>query len=260
MRIGIKKLKLCELFVDSEVQRSIAKQSLNKKIKEFDLNAVGVVIVSKRKNGKYHILDGQHRVKAARENGVEELDCEVHINLTEQEEAALFLKYNQERVSTKPIDHFNIEVKAGEQSSVIINEIIKEFGFNVSRRGIQAPKSLKQVYKYFGENILRRTIYLINEVWGLEGLKAQAITGIACFIELGGGNLELDKCINNLKRKKETKLFESFRMQAERYKFTQRYTLTEAYCQVMIYHYNRMFKNEDKWVIMDPLSNILIGR
>lgn len=260
MRLGVKTLKLTELFVDSDVQRSISKASLNKKIKEFDANAVGVLIVSKRKNGKYHILDGQHRFLAALENGVEELDCEIHINLTEREEAELFLKYNQERISTKPIDHFNIEVKAGEESSVIINEILKQYELNVSRRGIQSPKALKQVYKYYGENILRRTIYLINEVWGLEGLKAQSITGIASFVELGGASLELEKFISNLKKRNDTKIFEKIRTQAERYKYTQRYTLSEAFCQVMIFQYNKMFKNSEKWVVRDPLAGLLDGR
>lgn len=257
MRLGIQKLKLNELFVDEKVQRSVTKASVSKKVKEFDLNAVGTLIVSKRENGKYHILDGQHRWLAAMECGVEELDCEIHINLSEREEAELFLKYNQERVSTKPIDHFNIEVKAGQEESVIINSVLKEFGLSVSRRSIQAPKALKQVYSFYGENTLRRTIKLINEVWGIEGMKSPAIKGIANFMELGGDSIELDKLIVTLK-KGNTRVFENISYTAEKYKIEQRYTLTEAYCQIIIRCYNKMVKNKERWVIRDPLADNII--
>lgn len=253
MRIGVKKLKINELFVDSKVQRSITQSSVNKKIRDFDINALGVLVVSKRLDGFYHILDGQHRFLAAKECGVEELDCEVHINLTEREEAELFLKYNQERVSTKPIDHFNIEVKAGIEESVIIDSILKEFGLNVSRRSVQAPKSLKQAYKNYGEDNFRKTLRLINEVWGVEAMKSPVIGGISSFIHLGGDSLDLDRLIMNLRHGKY-RVFDKIVIEAERCKVTHRYTVTESYCQVMISIHNKQYKNKDMWIIRNPLD------
>ena len=257
MKVGVKKLELKELFVDAKVQRGIAKTSLNKKIKEFDINAVGVLIVSQRKDGNYYILDGQHRWFAAKENNIEKLDCEVHINLTEKEEAELFLKYNQDRVSTKSIDHFNIEVKAGVEISVDIYNILNEIGLNVSRRGIQSPKALKQVYKCYGEEILRKTLIFINEVWGIEGMKAPCIIGAANFIKLGGPFIEIEKFIKTLKKGK-TKVFETIKLTADKFKVAQHYSSAEAYCQTLIGLYNKMVKDRTKWIYRDPLEDKLI--
>lgn len=254
MRIGIKKIKTGELFVDSKVQRSITKSSVNKKVKEFDSNALGILIVSKRANGLYHILDGQHRFLAAVECGIEELECEVHVNLTEKEEAELFLKYNQERVSTKPIDHFNIEVKAGKTDSVIINSILNEFNLNVSRRSVQAPKALKQVYNNYGEDNFRKTLRLINEVWGVEAMKAPVIGGISTFIDLGGEKLNIDKLIITLKHS-PNRIFDEVVIRAQRIKVAQRYTSTESYCQVMIAIHNKQYKNKEMWIVRNPLDS-----
>ena len=72
--IGGKKfvfLPVSELKIDHGYQRPI-RSKIKRMVREWDYNLCDVILVSYR-DGKFYVVDGQHRVEAARQKGVEML-------------------------------------------------------------------------------------------------------------------------------------------------------------------------------------------
>ena len=79
---------------------------------ELDLDAMGIPVLSYR-DGVYWIVDGQHRIRAMEilDFGDYKIQCGIR-DLTEQEEALLFLARDERRAIT-PLDKFRIAVFGG---------------------------------------------------------------------------------------------------------------------------------------------------
>lgn len=104
-KIAGRKVKLVPLamcFPDPLVQRGKKYNHIQQMLNEFfDPKAVRNIVVSKRKDGRYSILDGQHRWHTLLEQGYTHVYAEVHEGLTIQEEAYLFEKLNRQKAVTK---------------------------------------------------------------------------------------------------------------------------------------------------------------
>lgn len=78
----------------------------------WDEYRCGTLIVSYR-DGKFYVVDGQHRMLAARSKGVENLHCLIHTGLTPAQEAAIFSRQNDNCKRLSKHDQFRAGVSAG---------------------------------------------------------------------------------------------------------------------------------------------------
>lgn len=152
-------------------QRTYREAHANQIAAEMDFNKLGFPIVN-HKGSQNRVLDGQHRIKAlliydpslADTN----LDCEVYEDLTEQEEAEIFLGRDR-RKAIPPFDKFHVSCTAGHKRENDIRRAVEANGQKIARdkdEGISAVGSLGKVYDRAGDVVLGQVIRAINLGFG----------------------------------------------------------------------------------------------
>lgn len=142
--------KVGDLWVDPNVQRNLKKARVSKMAATFDPNALGVLTISYRSPRRLHIIDGQHRYRAAEAAGYTgTIQTQEYHGLTVPEEAALFRLLNTtEKVSR--IDQFLIACVEQDPAAVQLASFLADAGWSVGSTTMEgrlsAIGSLERVY------------------------------------------------------------------------------------------------------------------
>lgn len=159
------------LTVDRSYQRDVIEKHLHNIATNLDLDSLRTFSVSHRKDGKYYVIDGQHRWLALRENDLLdwEVDCELYDGLEIDEEADLYRRLNASRALSR-FDKFKAGVAAGHEEATMITAICKRHGLTPNKSpgegNIQCVAHLERIYRRHGEDILDRAIQMATNVWG----------------------------------------------------------------------------------------------
>jgi hypothetical protein len=119
-------------------------------------------------------VDGQHRIAALKIRGFggDKVQCEIYENLTEAEEAELFLQRDDRKAIT-PFDKFRIALVAEREPEISVNAVVEAAGLKVSQGGnattdrVQAVTALLTSYDEAGEEVLLRALLLLRQ--GFDG-------------------------------------------------------------------------------------------
>jgi hypothetical protein len=179
---------------DERVNRFMSPARVEKLRANLNLEAIGVLTVSKRKGGELIILDGAHRTTALTEEGFEDLKvpANVHHHLTQAEEAALFLLYN-DRLAVDILERFRLQVAAEDPEALVLDREIRDAGFLPAtgyRNHLTAIKTLQTIYRGGSSTgrethlkTLRDMLRIIVEAWGTEGTATkQTMLGIGALL------------------------------------------------------------------------------
>lgn len=126
------------LGIDPAYQRSIdngESQGLIRRIAvHWDWGLCQPLTVAKRDDGSLWVVDGQHRLAAARIRGdIYDLPCVVSLSGSVQDEASAFVAMNSQRKKLKPIDLFNAALAAGDEDAAAVTSIIGRSGLSLAR-------------------------------------------------------------------------------------------------------------------------------
>lgn len=172
---------LGELGVSVHAQRKFSQTHTESIAAEFDLEKLGFPVVSSR-DGSYWIVDGQHRIAAAKMFGFTDTDtiqCEVYEGLTEKEEAEFFLGRDFRR-GVHPFDKFRIAVTAERTVETAIQRLANVNGIKISKSdGISCVGTLKTIYERSGPVVLGRTLRIIRDAYGDAGYDRAVVDGVA---------------------------------------------------------------------------------
>lgn len=142
--------KVGDLWVDPQVQRSLRKARVAKMADNFQPDALGVLTTSYRSPRRIHVVDGQHRYRAAEAAGYTGvIQTMQYHGLTVPEEAALFRLLNTtEKVSR--IDQFLIACIEEDPAAVGLARFLANHGWGLGVSGtegrLSAIASLERVY------------------------------------------------------------------------------------------------------------------
>ena len=193
------------LLVDATYQRSLNKERVKRIVKDFNPRQFGYLKVSSR-DGKYYVIDGQHRLAAAKILGYTSLPCNVCEGLSQQTEADDFRvqQDNMSRIHTR--DQFKAAVTANDEESVKIAKIVAEYGYTLQGFGINVKSpdcissigTLRRIARGSadGFKILDLTLYLMRMTWDGQNKAAHGFVlgGTAAFVKRFVGN---DFCYEN---------------------------------------------------------------
>ena len=215
---GVKELKFTEDYLrsgDLEIDRRVERpQDPNKVLRirnAYDMNAIGIISVSKRDNGALIIIDGQHRTEATiQAKGPDELlPCHIYVGLTLEQEADLFLKLND---GTKPrvIDRFPIRVTKQDPAAVAIKDILNQYNWTVGPQAgngnVNAVAAVERIYdlsvKVEAEpNLVQAVILVVTRAWGQDrfGVQGALFEGLGRLLAEHGSKVDFDKLIERLK-------------------------------------------------------------
>lgn len=142
--------KVGDLWVDPQVQRSLKKSRVQKMAGEFRPEALGVLTTSHRSADRIHVIDGQHRYRAAEMVSYGGLiqTMEYH-GLDLAEEAALFRLLNATEKPSR-VDQFLVSCIEQNPASLRLAHILHDHGWTVgvsaTTSQLSAIGSLERVY------------------------------------------------------------------------------------------------------------------
>lgn len=153
------------LNVDKSYQRQVVSVTKARAIaRAFDFAACGYIVVVERSDGSLWVIDGQHRVEAARLRGdIEKLHAIVCKLPTVADEAALFRVLNTTRVNVMSSDLYRANVTAGDPDHVACDAMVRELGYTVGRdtsrdaSAIRFPRCLVKTFRA-SPSVCRRAI------------------------------------------------------------------------------------------------------
>lgn len=187
-------IPLNRVAVSDVAQRELKPSRVDYLVAHFDHEQLGTPIVNERA-GKFFVIDGNHRMHAAREvyGDAHQIQCWAYVGLTEQEEAEKFLRVN-DVLPVSAMDKHEIGVEAGRYIECDIDRIVRGCGMVVSKQnvegGIGAVGTLRRVYTRSGAHALGRSLRIIDSAWGTAGLEASVIDGLGLLCGRYNGELE----------------------------------------------------------------------
>lgn len=169
--------------------RPLRQWRVNQLIATFERAALGVLLLSMRNDGSYAILDGHHRMQAAKHHGLASLDAFVYIDLTLEQEAHLYRKFG-EYLKQTALDRYHAGVAERMPEYLGIQRVLTSLGLHVpqtlgpSYTGVVAVDALIRVATVYGLPILTDSLALLQKAFQPEAraYRGMCINGTAAFL------------------------------------------------------------------------------
>lgn len=207
-------VNLAELHIDPTVQREegVDTRRVMRMAHDFDPQALGVIIVSQREDGAKIVLDGMHRCAGAREaKHRDPLNAIVYTGLSREDEAALFLRYNNKK-DPSAVSKFRARLVMGDPVAADIAAILDRHGWEITSNGADgaahAATAIELVYvKGAGAlkvgaypEVLDKTFGTLTSAWGHDETSAHQhiVAGIAQLYARFGTAVDVDKLVREL--------------------------------------------------------------
>lgn len=189
------KVKISELKVDTEAQRSLNEARAKGIAKGIIPDALGSIVVSQRPNGDRYVVDGMHRCRACDIAGIETITAEIHHGLDQQQEAVLFLIKNRESAKVSTLDEYKVGLTAGDALCVSVDRVLQKHSLKLggsSTNSVGAVSAVLRIASRHGEDVLDRTLSIAEQAWGRakESWDGMLIGGLALFLSRHGDDID----------------------------------------------------------------------
>ena len=176
---------LHSLGIDPTYQRSIdvgGSQSLIRRIAmHWDWGLCQPLTVAKRDDGSLWVVDGQHRLAAARlRSDIYDLPCVVMPSQSADEEAATFVAMNQQRRPLSKLEIFRAALVAHDEEARTIDRALKDAGLGLATSTnpdswkpgqVVNVGGLQWCLSQYGEHVLRRSCMVAAQAFADQVLR-----------------------------------------------------------------------------------------
>jgi len=169
-----------ELQIDASYQRSLdgkTSQSLIKDIAQHWNWDLCLPLVVARRGGGLYVVDGQHRLEAARRRGdISQLPCVVVESTGACDEAATFVHLNQRRRPLSRLDEFRAAVASGDTRAGVIYDALQSAGLTLATHTnstawkpgeVANVGGLERAWRVYGDKVATRAMAALAA--GFEG-------------------------------------------------------------------------------------------
>lgn len=214
-------LRLSDLLVDPEVQRRFDPAHAKRIQAEYDPLQFGLGHASLRSDGRYYILDAQHRVNAGVSAGFGDTQglFRVYRDLTLAQEAELFMKLQRNRKPPNALDLFRLSVKAGSVAHCDVKRIVESFGLQIASHqregGVSAVRALLDIYQGKVDTksavqtpssalpkgqLLSRALHILTTAWGKDrnAFDGILLKGVAALLHKHGVKIDAQRLAKTL--------------------------------------------------------------
>ncbi len=171
-RPTLRDLPIARIGVDAKYQRDTSSrrsQNLIEKIAVgFRWERFGAVLAV-RQGDVWHVIDGQHRVEAARRIGVDSVPAIVLPHATVAQAAADFVAINRDRVAVTPLHIHHAQLAAGDPEAQTIERVCKAADVEICRYPVPS-KNMKPGQTLAVQSIAR-LVKLGGEEWAARVMK-----------------------------------------------------------------------------------------
>lgn len=175
----------------AEYQREVKPSKVNKIIKNFVPDILGIGLVSFR-GGDFWGIDTQHRIEALKKMGYTEMLCQVLTGLTYEQECYRFVLLNTGRTQLTANQVFHGRVEEKDKDAVELVEMFKKYRFDYNKNNgtkddnlIGAVSKFVKMQKTFGLNRVEKVLRILRNAWygDKNSLSSAIITGLSTFLE-----------------------------------------------------------------------------
>lgn len=177
-------LLLDQLEIDDAYQRSIdnpGSQSMIRAIaRSWNWDLCQPLFVARRNDGRMFVVDGQHRLAAARLRGdIAQLPCIISLTNGVAQEARLFGEFNRRRRPPSAVDLYFSDFAAGDPAAADINVALAAAGLRMSKHSNTAAfkpgdlmniSGLRRVRALHGQDVLALALLMLAKAWPGERL------------------------------------------------------------------------------------------
>ena len=174
-----------DLNIDHAYQRE---KVIIKKVQQIQSSwswvGCGMILVALRKDGSFWVMDGQHRVLAARNRSdIDELPCLVFSVESKTDEAAGFLVANTQRKPVTAIAKYKAMVLTKDTTAMAVDEVLDRLGIEVAETavGVHQIKCVTKCLKVAADN--KETLYLCLRAYmrldGAPSIHSHMLDGLA---------------------------------------------------------------------------------
>jgi hypothetical protein len=171
-RPTMRDLPIGKLGVDAKYQRDTSSrrsQNLIEKIAAgFRWERFGAVLTVCQ-GDVWHVIDGQHRVEAARRIGVDSVPAIVLPHATVAEAAADFVAINRDRVAVTPLHIHHAQLAAGDPEAQTIERVCKASDVEICRYPV--PSNKMKPGQTLAVQSIARLVKLGGEEWAVRVMK-----------------------------------------------------------------------------------------
>ncbi len=176
-------------------QRPVEEREVERLIREWDDRLLDPIVVSFR-DGKFNVVDGQHRIAAMRRmNGGEEVMvvCKIYSGLTYEQEAALCYKLDKAKKRLSLAQSANALAESGTDAEIsTIKSLVERNGFvwALGRKTgrpneIGSTRAVINAWRLLGSSEFAHLLVLLRCAWDGDprSLTSFVITGMALFLK-----------------------------------------------------------------------------
>lgn len=175
----------------AEYQREVKPSKVNKMVKNFVPDIMGVGLVSFR-GGKFWGVDAQHRIEALKKMGYTEILCQVLTGLTYEQECYRFVLLNTGRTQLTANQVFHGRVEEKDKDAMELVAMFKKYRFEYNKNNgtkddnlIGAVSKFVKMQKSFGISRVEQVLRILRNAWygDKHSLSSAIITGLSTFLE-----------------------------------------------------------------------------
>lgn len=244
----IETVALDKLLIDHDYQRLLNDKFVQDAVKDYNPMLIGVLEVSKRPDGTYFVLDGQHRVAVMLASGEAVATCNVHTGLDRQQEAWFFRYYNKKRRTITAFEDWNASVFEGDERTMVIKKTVEARDLRVA--GFSSPQTISAIWTLrqldkMGRNddLLGRVLDLAVGSWRGEdsAFEGEVLMGVAAVVRKYGDRLSDRRAIQ--KWEKDWTPRRLLGAASDR-KYTLGMSKTKGITEFLVYSYDKGLRNK----------------
>lgn len=199
-------VKVNEMFVDYTYQRRPLKAKINRIVKNFNPDLLGVITCSMRDDNTLAIIDGSHRYHALIEMGMKDasVNALVYFGLTIKDEAQIFALTNKEHTKPTPSQIFKAGIVSGDPIAVGISNVAEKVGASFDEgpgaNVIRCVATVRRVYTNAGATVLTKTLETLRDAYpnNKEMYRDQMISAIGCIYHRYGKKVDQKRLVDVL--------------------------------------------------------------
>lgn len=174
----------------AEYQREVKPSKINKIVKNFVPDIMGVGLVSFR-GGEFWGIDAQHRIEALKKLGYTEILCQVLTGLTYEQECYRFVLLNTGRTQLTANQIFHGRVEEKDRDALELVAMFKKYRFDYNKNNgikednlIGAVSKFVKIQKNFGMSMVEQILRILRNAWYGDkySLSSAIITGLSTFL------------------------------------------------------------------------------
>ena len=183
---SIERVALNEIYIEP-YQRVLNNARVKRIADNFDHARVGVLLLSKRGPNSYAIVDGQHRLCAMRQLGLQEAVCIVVDGMSYEDEANYFRIQTRDSTALNAYSLYQAGLEARDEHFLRIDAILEKNEYTVGLKAepmvITAVNTLTRVMTMQGEAALDLALQSIRDAWHGDStaLRREMLAGVAEF-------------------------------------------------------------------------------